>query len=460
MVYASPIQTKRLPTPSVSGQSGRVSSRDQGLQYDGDNVVGDLQNGSMARFYVTPFLDQNLSMTVVGGPQAGIYYYSQDGLGSVRTLTNSSGNIANHYDYDAFGVPLPVTTSETVAQRYTYTGREASGVGGASMYYRYRGYMAGIGRMNNRNPWGYGIHREFAHLYDYVSNRPNFYKEPFSGEACEDYFELSKSFVLGLGQGGINIGRGLYKFYNETVNVIADDINFVSMNFTYGFGEVSEDYEYMSQTWRAYDSGVISRKWHVGRTLLNFASAGIWGEGEAVYAWANGAITTDELSETLGSIGVLQIGAYATVRGLRGLRTLRTPKGPIQGGRGLSTSQATIGETIGNRIASDSYVHVSPSKFCTLRPYQFLFRYGDIKGLTWSRLAKSMGPFSRSARAINNNPNNCCVYEITVNKAIKSGNVFPEPYNPLNPNLPEFLTGPDPMPVSPISVTATTPGGK
>ncbi len=178
MVYASPIQTKRLPTPSVSGQSGRVSSRDQGLQYDGNNVLADLTDGNMTKFYVTPFLDQNVSMTVIGGPDAGIYYYSQDGLGSVRTLTDSSANLKNQYDHDAFGVPLALGTNESVEQRYTYTGRESSGVSGAPMYYRTRGYLVGISRMNNRNPWGY-VHSEF-NLYDYASNNPILRVEPFS----------------------------------------------------------------------------------------------------------------------------------------------------------------------------------------------------------------------------------------------------------------------------------------
>ncbi len=155
MVYAPPIQTKRLPTPSVSRQMPCDFVRDQGLLYDGDNVIADLTDGNMTKFYVTPFLDQNVSMTVVGGPDAGIYYYSQDGLGSVRTLTNSSGNLANHYDYDAFGVPLPTTTSESVEQRYTYTGREASGVAGGPMYYRYRTYEAELGRFGRRDPAGY-----------------------------------------------------------------------------------------------------------------------------------------------------------------------------------------------------------------------------------------------------------------------------------------------------------------
>ena len=61
--------------------SGGVSTY---FLYDGDNVVQDQVGGAASRVYVTPFLDQNVSMLDVSS--SGMYYYSQDGLGSVRTL--------------------------------------------------------------------------------------------------------------------------------------------------------------------------------------------------------------------------------------------------------------------------------------------------------------------------------------------------------------------------------------
>jgi len=117
--------------------------------YDGDNVVADLSDHGGAlgvdRFYVTPFLDQNLSMT----DASGTYWFSQDGLGSVRTLTDSSGAVKNAYDYTAFGEAY--ATTEGIAQRYTYTGREKSSVGGP-MYYRYRHVWNSLGRFQQRAP--------------------------------------------------------------------------------------------------------------------------------------------------------------------------------------------------------------------------------------------------------------------------------------------------------------------
>jgi len=117
--------------------------------YDNDNVVADLQSGAISKLYVTPFLDQNLSYTNVA--TGASLYYSQDGLGSVRMMTDAGGAVVNAYDYDAFGSPYAPNTVEAVSQRYGYTGREKSAVGGP-MYYRYRTYSSSVGRFGRRDP--------------------------------------------------------------------------------------------------------------------------------------------------------------------------------------------------------------------------------------------------------------------------------------------------------------------
>ena len=121
--------------------------------YDGDNVIGDLLGGSFTRQYVTPFLDENLSMTVQGTTPA-TYYYHRDGIGSVRGLTDGGQNVVNKYSFTAFGEPYAPGTSVTAGleQRYTFQGREASGNAGAPMYYRNRMYSANLGRFGRRDP--------------------------------------------------------------------------------------------------------------------------------------------------------------------------------------------------------------------------------------------------------------------------------------------------------------------
>jgi len=129
----------------------RASADGKSFLCDGDNVLADISGGVTDAFYVTPFLDQNLSMTT----SAGTYYYSQDGLGSVRTLTDAAGAVVNSYDYLPFGRAYQPGTSVTVEQRYTYTGRELNPAS-ALMYYRYRQYDPRVGRFGARDPVGYG----------------------------------------------------------------------------------------------------------------------------------------------------------------------------------------------------------------------------------------------------------------------------------------------------------------
>lgn len=144
--------------------------------YDGDNVVLDrLWSGSAwsdKRQYVTPFLDQNLSMTEVG--TGDDYYYSQDGLGSVRTLTDGAGGVRNRYAYSAFGEGYAPNTNVTVQQRYGYTGREKNALSGLNVM-RYRVQNPSIGRFTSRDP---AMSPE-SNLYGYVRSSPARYIDPF-----------------------------------------------------------------------------------------------------------------------------------------------------------------------------------------------------------------------------------------------------------------------------------------
>jgi hypothetical protein len=149
-----------------------------GFFYDGDNVAADVAAGSVTRSYVTPFLDQNLSFTA----GASTYYYSHDGLGSVRTVTADDGDVANRYDYLPFGKAYGRGTSASVTQRYTFTGREGNPAS-ALMYYRYRECSPRLGSMLHRNPWGY-THRNCT-LYDAMNANAILYTEPFSKPESE-----------------------------------------------------------------------------------------------------------------------------------------------------------------------------------------------------------------------------------------------------------------------------------
>lgn len=96
-------------------------------------------------------------------------YYSQDGLGSVTSLTSSAGALGNTYTYDSFG---KLTASMgSIANRFEYTAREFDSE--TSLYfYRARYYDPLTGRFVSEDP-----RRDVArgmNFYPYVrSSAPN-----------------------------------------------------------------------------------------------------------------------------------------------------------------------------------------------------------------------------------------------------------------------------------------------
>src|SRR5512146_2032922 len=78
-----------------------------------------------------------------------ISFYEADGLGSVTSLTDGSGQIAASYTYDSFG---NVTASTgTLSNSFQYTGRELDSETGL-YYYRARYYKPATGRFLSEDP--------------------------------------------------------------------------------------------------------------------------------------------------------------------------------------------------------------------------------------------------------------------------------------------------------------------
>ncbi len=159
---------RRIQKSSVSGTTIYL--------YDGANSIEEVdQSGSMlARYAQVPSVDDPLS-ELRGGSAA---YYQQDGLGSVTSLSNSTGTLANTYTYDAFG-NLTASTGTTV-NPFQYTGRDYDSETGLR-YYRARYYDSITGRFLSEDPIGFygGLN-----LYPYVKNGPIDFVDP-TGLKCE-----------------------------------------------------------------------------------------------------------------------------------------------------------------------------------------------------------------------------------------------------------------------------------
>jgi RHS repeat-associated protein len=138
--------------------------------HDGLNTVAEYNgNDQLQRTYVTPGLDQNLSLTASGNT----YYYLTDALGSIRQLLDADQSTQNCYDYQAFGSVYGSPT-ENVTQPFRFTGREWDAENGL-YYYRARHLNPEAGCLLSREPNLDGSGRS---LYCYVSCSPVSWVDP------------------------------------------------------------------------------------------------------------------------------------------------------------------------------------------------------------------------------------------------------------------------------------------
>jgi len=142
--------------------------------YDVWNCVAEYDDeDTLQASYITPGLDQNLSIKRSGNT----YYYHQDGLSSIRNITDSSEVAQNTYDYYAFGLVLG-TPTENVTNGYRFTARRWDAES-SLYYYRARMYAPTYGRFTARDPILEG------NLYIYVINNPLSLVDPYGLTAEE-----------------------------------------------------------------------------------------------------------------------------------------------------------------------------------------------------------------------------------------------------------------------------------
>ena len=108
-------------------------------------------------------------LDIIAQQQAERLYYVHDGLGSVRQLVDTTGQIATNYAYDPFGVPL---VGGEVYNPYQYTG-EAWDAEVGLLYLRARYYQPEVGRFITDDPWQGDIWRPGSlNKYSYVRSSP------------------------------------------------------------------------------------------------------------------------------------------------------------------------------------------------------------------------------------------------------------------------------------------------
>jgi RHS repeat-associated protein len=185
------IGTTAAATYAYDYQGRRTSKATSGTTkylYDGLNLVGEGASLPVLtnEYLFGPGIDEPLAMKASGG---AIYYYDVDALGSVTVVNNASGTAFSNYDYDAWGVTLSET--ETVAQPFRYTGREAGEDG--HLFYRARYYRGAVGRFLSEDPlrWMAGVNH-----YGYALANPIQLVDPMGLDAAHVCCDGKGGFTL------------------------------------------------------------------------------------------------------------------------------------------------------------------------------------------------------------------------------------------------------------------------
>ena len=147
--------------------------------YDAANILATVNSSGavLARYVETNGIDEPMEEVVSGTTS----YYEQDGLGSVSSLSNSAGSLANTYTYDSYG--KLTASSGTVANPFQYTGREFDTETGL-YYYRGRYYDQGLGRFLSEDPIAFAS--DDFNFYSYGGNDPVDWVDP-SGYSRDTY---------------------------------------------------------------------------------------------------------------------------------------------------------------------------------------------------------------------------------------------------------------------------------
>jgi RHS repeat-associated protein len=144
--------------------------------YDGANSIEEVDNSSniLARYAQGLTIDQPLAE--FRGSTTD--YYEVDALGSVTSLSNGAGTIANTYAYDSFGNVTNFTGS--LSNPFRYTGREFDSE--TSLYFnRARYYDQNAGRFVSEDPSEFFGGQNF---YGYVGNDPINLTDPLGLTDC------------------------------------------------------------------------------------------------------------------------------------------------------------------------------------------------------------------------------------------------------------------------------------
>ena len=159
--------------------------------YDGDNLIEETSaSGAVVTRYSQGLnIDEPLAMLRSGATS----FYNADGLGSVTSLANTSGSLAQTYTFDSFG--KLTASSGSLTNPFQYTGRESDSETGL-YYYRARYYDAATGRFLSEDSMRFVAGIDF---YPYTLNSPVNLRDPSGKNAGAIAIPVAGTICFGSG---------------------------------------------------------------------------------------------------------------------------------------------------------------------------------------------------------------------------------------------------------------------
>ena len=144
--------------------------------YDGDSLIEETSSSGavVARYSQGLNIDEPLAMLRSGATS----FYNADGLGTITSLANTAGSLAQSYTFDSFG--KQTASSGSLTNSFRYTAREFD-TETSLYYYRARYYDPSVGRFVSEDPAGFFGGFDF---YNYTKNDPIDFGDP-TGLKCE-----------------------------------------------------------------------------------------------------------------------------------------------------------------------------------------------------------------------------------------------------------------------------------
>ena len=221
-------QASRLKSTSVSGTGSTYA-------YDGDGkrtskTVGGTQTGYLydVNASLPVLLDDGTHKYVWGlglafavDTSGNPIVYHTDGLGSVRALTDGSGNVVQTYQYDEYG--NVVSSSGSITQSFQYVGEQRDETG--LVYLRARMYDPVGGRFLGRDPVpGRMTSPSSLNRYVYAESNP---------------IDLVDPSGLDTGGGCITEDFGVGVYHTRTICVVVATNTDVGVTWSSGIGGTS-----------------------------------------------------------------------------------------------------------------------------------------------------------------------------------------------------------------------------